>query len=60
MKKVQQARKFSERQRDFTGENFRARGYSVSTVGLDEQMARPYICNQDEKDARYEQMKLGV
>ena len=28
---------------NFTGENFWARGYFVSTVGLDEEMVRAYI-----------------
>lgn len=57
---IQIARQFDGRQRNFTGENFRARGYFVSTVGLDEQMVRAYIRNQDAEDARYEQMKMGV
>jgi len=54
------ARKFGGRQRNFTGEHFWARGYFVSTVGLDEQMARAYIRNQDEEDERYDQMKLAM
>lgn len=32
----------------------------MSTVGLDEAMVRAYICNQEEEDERYDQMKLGV
>ena len=44
----------------FTGENFWARGYFVSTVGLDEHMVRAYIRNQEVEDERYEQMKLGA
>ena len=31
------------RRKNFTGENFWARGYFVSTVGLDEEMVRAYI-----------------
>jgi putative transposase len=54
------ARKFAGRQRNFTGENFWARGYFVSTVGLDEGMVRAYIRNQEQEDERYDQMKLGV
>jgi len=46
------------RKRNFTGENFWARGYIVSTVGLDEAMVRAYIRNQEAEDERYEQMKL--
>ncbi len=57
---IQIARQFGGRQRNFTGENFWARGYFVSTVGLDEQMVRAYIRNQDAEDARYEQMKMEV
>jgi hypothetical protein len=34
--------------------------YFVSTVGLEENMVRAYIRNQEEEDERYEQMKLGM
>jgi putative transposase len=54
------ARQFGGRARNFRGEEFWARGYYVSTVGLDEEMVRAYIRNQEEADARYDQMKLGV
>ena len=54
------ARKFAGLKRNFTGENFWARGYFVSTVGLDENMVRAYTRRQDEDDARYDQMKLGM
>ena len=57
---IQIARQFGGRQRNFTGESFWARGYFVSTVGLDEQMVRAYIRKQDAEDARYEQMKMEV
>jgi len=50
--------KYGGRQRNFTGENFWARGYYVSTVGLDEAMVRAYIRNQEVEDERYDQMKL--
>ena len=45
------ARQFREKQRNFQGEHFWARGYFVSTVGLDELMVREYIRHQDEVDA---------
>ena len=48
------------REKNFTGEVFWARGYFVSTVGLDEAMVRAYIRNQEREDERYDQMKLGV
>ena len=54
------ARRFGGRERNFTGEVFWARGYFVSTVGLDEAMVRAYIRRQEQEDARYDQMKLGV
>lgn len=54
------ARHFGGRQRNFTGEVFWARGYFVSTVGLDEEMVREYIRHQEKEDDRYDQMKLGM
>ncbi len=54
------ARRFGGRTRNFSGEVFWARGYFVSTVGLDEAMVRAYIRNQEKEDERYDQMKLGV
>jgi putative transposase len=54
------ARNFGGRERNFTGEVFWARGYFVSTVGLDESMVRAYIRNQEHEDERYDQMKLGL
>jgi len=54
------ARQFGGRERNFTGEVFWARGYFVSTVGLDEEMVREYIRNQEREDERYDQMKLGM
>lgn len=57
---IQIARNFGGRQRNFTGENFWARGYFVSTVGLDENVVRAYIRHQEQEDERYEQMKLKM
>lgn len=54
------ARRFGGRKRNFTGDVFWARGYFVSTVGLDEAMVRAYIRNQEKEHERYDQMKLGV
>lgn len=54
------ARHFGGRQRNFTGEVFWARGYFVSTVGLDEEVVRDYIRHQEKEDEHYDQMKLGV
>ncbi len=46
------------RNRNFLGQNFWARGYCVSTVGLDEETIREYVRNQEEADKRLEQLKL--
>lgn len=48
------------RGKNFTGEVFWARGYFVSTVGLDETTVSAYIRNQEREDERYDQMKLNV
>ena len=40
---IQMARKYGDRRRNLTGEHFWARGYFVSTVGLDEHLVRAYI-----------------
>jgi len=53
------ARKYKGRQRNFNGEHFWARGYYVSTVGLDEAMVREYIRNQEVNDAHRDQLELG-
>ena len=52
------ARNFMGRRRNFTGENFWARGYYVSTIGLDEEAVRKYIRDQEAEDARLEQLNL--
>jgi putative transposase len=52
------ARNFGGRQRNFTGCNFWARGYYVSTAGRDEEIVRRYIRQQQEEDKRVEQLKM--
>jgi putative transposase len=52
------ARVYGERQRNFTGQHFWARGYFVSTVGRDEAMIRTYIQHQEREDQRMDQLKL--
>jgi len=44
------ARKFSGKERNFTGEHFWARGYAVSTVGFETDQIRKYIKNQEEEE----------
>ena len=52
------ARNFTARKRNFAGESFWARGYYVSTVGLDEEAVRKYIRDQEAADARLDQLNL--
>lgn len=52
------ARSFMGRRRNFVGQHFWARGYFVSTVGLDEVLVREYIKKQDQEDRRLDQLKL--
>lgn len=54
------ARCFAGKERNFTGENFWARGYFVSTVGLDEATIIEYIRNQEVEEERHEQRKLRM
>ena len=46
------------RERNFTGLHFWARGYCVSPVGLDEQVIRAYIRNQEQEEKRQEELQL--
>ena len=48
------AREFGNKQRNFTGEHFWARGYAVSTVGLEEEVIRTYIRDQEKDEQRAE------
>ena len=54
------AKRFKGRQRNFSGEHFWARGYFVSTVGLDEAMVREYIRNQEKEDEYYDQISINI
>ena len=46
------ARKFSGKERNFTGEHFWARGYAVSTTGFETEQVRRYIKNQEDEDGK--------
>ncbi|MFP5211896.1 MAG: IS200/IS605 family transposase, partial [Acidobacteriota bacterium] len=52
------ARTFLGRKKNFTGQNFWARGYFVSTVGRDEQTIRQYIQKQEDEDRRLDQLNM--
>ena len=43
--------KYSKLKRNFKGHSFWARGYYVSTVGLDEAKTRKYIKDQEENES---------
>ena len=49
------ARHIDRKSRNFTGANFWARGYFVSTVGRDEELIRRYIRVQEIADKQYDQ-----
>ena len=52
------ARNFTAKKRNFAGESFWARGFYVSTVGLDEDSVKEYIRNQEAEDTRFVQLNL--
>ncbi len=51
-------REYQQVKRNFTGQHFWARGYCVSTVGLEEKVIRDYIKNQEREEIRQEQQRL--
>jgi putative transposase len=53
-------REFLGRKRNFTGLHFWAKGYCVSTVGLDEENVKRYIRDQEERDRREDQLSLDL
>jgi putative transposase len=52
------ARNYLGRRRNFKGQHFWARGYYVSTVGIDEVVIREYIRRQEDEDRRVDQLSL--
>jgi putative transposase len=51
-------RVYGERQSNFVGQHFWARGFFVNTAGRDEEAIRTYIRNQEREDQRLEQLNL--
>jgi putative transposase len=47
---IEIARRFGGKQRNFNGEHFWARGYAISTVGLEVETVRAYIRDQETED----------
>ena len=46
------------RKRNFTGQSFWARGYCVSTTGMNEETVREYIKKQEEQDKKLDQLSM--
>ena len=55
---IRMARDFMGRHQSFKGYHFWARGYFVSTVGIDEEVIRKYIREQEKNDDDRDQKKL--
>ncbi|MBO4300864.1 MAG: IS200/IS605 family transposase, partial [Desulfovibrio sp.] len=51
-------KRYLGRGKNLSGYHFWARGYCVSTVGLDEALVREYIRNQEAEDKAMEQYSL--
>ena len=49
---------FMGKTKNFTGENFWAQGYFVSMVGLDEEVVKAHILEQEKEEEHYEQLSL--
>ena len=52
------AQNIANRQRNFAGHKFWARGYFVSTVGADEKVIKSYIQNQESSDKKLDNLDL--
>ncbi len=52
------ARNYMGKKRNYSGMKFWARGYFVSTVGMDKETIKKYIQNQENEDKRIEQMSI--
>lgn len=52
------ARTYLGQRKNYTGLHFWARGYYVSTVGVDENSIREYIRKQEHEDKRLDQLTL--
>jgi len=50
------AQNIANKQRNFVGHKFWARGYFVSTVGINEKVIRAYIENQEKEDKRLDDL----
>jgi putative transposase len=52
------ARTYLGKRQNYSGQNFWARGYYVSTVGRDEGAIKKYIREQEDEDKRQDQLEM--
>ena len=52
------ARQFNGKKRNFSGEKFWARGYAVSTIGLEIEIVKKYIAHQEKTDRENEESRF--
>jgi putative transposase len=52
------ARTYLGKRQNYSGQNFWARGYYVSTVGRDEEAIKKYIREQEDEDKRQDQLEM--
>ena len=52
------AQNIASKQKNFTGHKFWARGYFVTTVGVNEEIIRKYVQNQEAEDKRVDELNL--
>jgi putative transposase len=52
------ARTYLGKRQNYSGQNFWARGYYVSTVGRDEETIKKYIREQEDEDKRQDQLEM--
>lgn len=50
---ITMARMFDGKLKNFTGANFWARGYAISTIGFDEEIIKKYIKEQEDNEGRF-------
>ena len=55
---IHRARQYFGGRKNFTGQEFWARGFHVSTIGRDEDAIRKYIKEQEREDRRLDQLSL--
>ena len=51
------ARNYAGRKKNFTGQHFWARGYFVSTVGIDEDVIKRYVKHQEKEEKQIEEQQ---